>query len=82
MKLMDSAAGLEQRRFKFSEDTSARITSDPLSDNSLINRGSNLRILQKDQASREQLLSRIKKLQAERTFEHSLRRLGEVIISI
>lgn len=82
MNLIDSAAGLEQRRLKFFENTSARITSDPLSDNLLVSRGSDLRILPKDQTSREQLLSRIKKLQDERTFEQGLRKLRELIIMV
>ncbi|GAV55777.1 hypothetical protein ZYGR_0AY01700 [Zygosaccharomyces rouxii] len=79
---MDSTVRLEQRRLKFSKDAGKRIRDDPLSDKSLVSRGSNLRILQEDQTAREQLLSRVKKLQDDHTLEHGLRKLREVVISV
>ncbi|CAR29484.1 hypothetical protein ZYGR_0AD01660 [Zygosaccharomyces rouxii] len=79
---MDPSTRLEQRRLKFSKDASKKILDDPLSDKSLISRGSDLSILQKDQTAREQLLSRIKKSQDKHTVDHGLRKLREAIVSV
>lgn len=81
---MDSSTRIEQRKLKFSRSSAKRILDDPLKDESLISRGSssNLLNLQRDQSAREQLLSRIKKLQDGHTFEHGLRKLREVTLSV